>query len=555
MRSAAVAAVVAVAVVVGSGGAAAAPAPAPYHLLFSADRDGDLDVYAASVDGRSVVAVTHNSVNDVGAVLSPDRRSFAVQRGPNVVVVGPGARERVVGTGEPEAWSPDGRTLAIGGATPWLSLVDVATRSVRRFGRSTGVYSAAWSPGADQISYEDANLSAFVLDLRSGRRVDVGVPDYVPPVWSPLGGEFADSGEGDRFDPELVVRTVRRRLLTIAGNLPTWSPDGKSLAYVRESPPVSHPGLYLLELRTRRSRQLATGTVGPPAWSPSGDRIAFTRRGVVQVVQFGGGRPQVLAGSTGALESEPHWSPDGRLLAFPVGGHRIVVADTRGGPAHVVGQGRRISIIGWSPGVVQGPTAPLLALPPLEEARGNTLFVRGVVTEIAADGGRVALLVAQSRVCMHASVWRVGTARPTDLRNPGACGDYQHSEFHSLTLRGAAATWQNFYCDMECYEGTISAVAGSTRAVRRGSDLYVGDSAYTSYPKHRAPGRGTAAGISVRLAGGILHVSTHAGTRIVRASAPIIDFDATPAGLFYAYDMPSGSARGRVVFVPLASLH
>jgi hypothetical protein len=554
MRSTAVAAFVAAAVAVGLGGAPAARAVAPYHLLFSADRDGDLDIYAASVDGRGAVAVTHNSVNDVDPVLSPDGRSFAVRRGRKVVVVGPGVRERVVGAGEPEAWSPDGRTLAIGGATFWLSLVDVATGSVRRFGRSTGVYSAAWSPGADQISYEDANLSAFVLDLRSGRRFAVGVPDYVAPVWSPLGGEFAYSGEGDRFDPELVVRTVRRRLLAIAGDAPAWSPNGKSLAYVRPNPPLSHPGLYVLDLRTRRSRQLAAGPVGPPAWSPAGDRIAYTRRGVVEVVQVGGGRPHVLAGSTGALESGPRWSPDGRLLAFPVRGHRIVVADTRGGPAHVVGRGRRISIIGWSPGGVRGPTAPLLGLPPLEEARGNTLLVRGVVTEIAADGRRVALLVVHSRVCMHASAWRVGTARPTDVRNPGPCGDYQHSEFHALTLHGAAVTWRNFYCNMQCYEGTISAVAGGTRGVRSGSDRYVNDSAYTSYPKHLAPGQETVAGISVRLAGGILHVSAHGGSRIVRASAPIIDFDATPAGLFYAYDMPSGTARGRVVFLPLASL-
>ena len=73
-------------------------------------------------------------------------------------------------------------------------------------------------------------------------------------------------------------------------------------------------------------------------------------------------------------------------------------------------------------------------------------------------------------------------------------------------------------------------------------------------PKHVAPTAETVRGVSARLAQGSLHVSTPVGARVIRSAAAIVDFDLTPAGLFYAYDLRSGKARGRVVFVPRASL-
>ena len=117
MRPAFVAAMVAAAAAGMPGAAALAAPPAPYHLLFSADRDGDLDVYAASVDGRGAVAVTHNSVKDTEPLLAPDGRSVAVRRGPDVLVLSHG-QARVVAQGEPGAWSPDGRRLAVGSLAP-----------------------------------------------------------------------------------------------------------------------------------------------------------------------------------------------------------------------------------------------------------------------------------------------------------------------------------------------------------------------------------------------------------------------------------------------------
>jgi dipeptidyl aminopeptidase/acylaminoacyl peptidase len=547
MRPAFVAAVVAAAAAGMPGGAALAAPPAPYHLLFSADRDGDLDVYASSVDGRGAVAVTHNSVKDTEPLLSPDGRSVAVRRGPDVVVLSRG-RARVVAQGEPGVWSPDGRRLAVGGPRG-LALVDLQTGSVRRLKTAHGAYFEAWSPQGDKLEYEDADVNAFVIDLASGRRTPIGVPDEGAVLWSASGRLLAYSGEGDRFDPELVVRTVDRDLIARAGWESAWSPRGEALAYVVPKF-YRHPGLHLLDVRTHRTRQLATGPVGVPAWSPTGDRIAYARNGVVKVVGVDGGRPRALRGSAGALTGSPSWSPDGRRIAF-VTARGIVVGDTRGGPAHLVGRGRRISIIGWGPGDVHGPRAPLLGLPPVEEVRGSTVLVRGRVTELSAHGSRVAFLVEQARTCKHAVVWRPGTRGLTTVR-PNHCRDWATSIFYDLELSGRTVIWGNFYCGNDCYESSFSAVVRARSVARNGSEQDVGNAGPA--PKHVAPTAETVRGVSARLARGILHVSTPKGLRIIRPAAAIVDFDLTPAGLFYAYDLPSGQARGRVVFVPRARL-
>lgn len=100
---------------------------------------------------------------------------------------------------------------------------------------------------------------------------------------------------------------------------PSWSPDGKQVAYV--SFESGRPAIFTQTLSTRERRKLSsfTGLNGAPAWSPDGKKMAL--------VLSRDGNPEIyvmdLASSAltrltnhFAIDTEPRWTPDGKALIF-----------------------------------------------------------------------------------------------------------------------------------------------------------------------------------------------------------------------------------------------
>jgi TolB protein len=108
---------------------------------------------------------------------------------------------------------------------------------------------------------------------------------------------------------------------------PTWSADGKELAYV--SFETQKAVVWAQEVATGRRRILANfrGSNSAPAWSPDGQMLAVTlsRDGGSQVfvIDREGGSPRRVTQST-AIDTEPTFTPDGRTIYF--------VSDRGGGP-------------------------------------------------------------------------------------------------------------------------------------------------------------------------------------------------------------------------------
>ena len=136
---------------------------------------------------------------------------------------------------------------------------------------------------------------------------------------------FDSDRDGERgvYIADAEGQDVRR----VSGNgfaaVPSWSPDGRTLAFVRaeaDRPRVWN--IWSLDLDTGEEQRLTSHVVGQPwgaAWFPDGRRIAYSHedRLIVRTIE---GRRQSTFNSPirGRLVRTPAVSPDGRHVVFQV---------------------------------------------------------------------------------------------------------------------------------------------------------------------------------------------------------------------------------------------
>jgi TolB protein len=119
--------------------------------------------------------------------------------------------------------------------------------------------------------------------------------------------------DSDGFNPQTIVSSTEPLLS------PSWSPDGRRLAYV--SFERGNSSIYIQDIATGQRREIASfkGINGAPAWSPDGERLALTlsRSGQpeIYIMQVSSGALRQVTNHW-AIDTEAVWMPDGESLLF-----------------------------------------------------------------------------------------------------------------------------------------------------------------------------------------------------------------------------------------------
>ena len=311
-------------------------------LAFSAELDGNLDVFVVPAAGGVPKRLTWHPGRDVVQGFTPDGRSvlFTSPRAAfnnrhtqlYTVPVGGGLETPLpIPYANRAAYSADGKTIAYspnaprhlqwkryrGGTVSRVWLFDVATNAIDRVPQP-----------ASRCNDADPMWLGGTLFFRSDRDGEFNL--YAFDATSKALTRLTDYKD---FPVLNAAAAAGRIVFEQAGTLHLFDPASKKTTDL----PIAVAG-DLLETRPRWAK--GAKWIRGAALSPSGARAAFEFRGEIVTVPAEKGDPRNLTNTAAVHERAPAWSPDGKEIAYvsdESGENELVVRaqDGRGAPKRI----------------------------------------------------------------------------------------------------------------------------------------------------------------------------------------------------------------------------
>jgi tricorn protease len=285
-------------------------------IAFTGEYDGNVDIFTIPAAGGVPKRLTYHPGADVAVGWTPDgkRILFRSHRAvPNdgdrlytVPIQGGGLPEEMpLPIAEEGSYSPDGTHIAYvplsqwqeawkryrGGQTRKIWIANLADSSIVPIPReNSNDFNPMWV--GDRIYFlsdREGSVTLFYYDIRS-KKVTRAIENHGLDFKSASAGPDAIVYEqfGSLHLYDLKSGRASDVQVTLAGDLPEVRPHYVSVAKRLDNPDIS----------------------------PNGMRAVFEARGEIITVAADKGDPRNLTQTTGVMEREPRWSPDGQSIAY-----------------------------------------------------------------------------------------------------------------------------------------------------------------------------------------------------------------------------------------------